>query len=95
MVFVGHVHIRIVLKLTIKHSRHEERVVTHAKEICGYAKVDEIMEYTEEQVLRAIYESGLHQYAPGVIRTTWKEGIDIAEPRSCLMNFVRKLTVSA
>jgi hypothetical protein len=30
-------------------------------------------QYTEEQVLKAIYESGLHQYAPGVLRTQLEE----------------------
>jgi hypothetical protein len=51
--------------------------------------------YTEEQVLKAVYESGLHQYAPGVIRTSWKDGIDIDIPHSSLMSFVRKLTENA
>lgn len=46
---------------------------------------------TEGRVLKAIYESGLHQYAPGVIRKSWKDGIDIDVPHSSLMNFVKKL----
>jgi hypothetical protein len=50
------------------------------------------MEYTEEQVLKAVYESGLHQYAKGVLYRKWKDGIDLAIPTLALMNFVRKLT---
>ena len=49
------------------------------------------IEITEKQVLRAVYESGLHQYAPGVIRAMWKDGIDIDTPSPSLMNFARKL----
>jgi hypothetical protein len=45
----------------------------------------------EDQVLKAIYESGLHQYCPQVLRTKWKDGIDIDEPSSYIMCFVRKL----
>ena len=46
----------------------------------------------EEKVLKAVYESGLHQYAPaGILVTKWKDGIDIDEPSLYLMNFVRKL----
>ncbi len=46
----------------------------------------------EEKVLKAVYASGLHQYAPnGVLTTKWKDGIDINEPSPYLMNFVRKL----
>jgi len=47
--------------------------------------------YTPEQVLKAVYESGLHQYAPKVIQKSWKDGIDIDVPSAALMNFVRKL----
>lgn len=50
--------------------------------------------YTEERVLKAVHESGLHQYAPGVIRSLWQDGIDVDVPHSALMNFVRKLTGS-
>jgi hypothetical protein len=50
------------------------------------------MTYTEEQVLKAVYESGLHQYAKGVIFAKWKDGIDIDVPTIALMNFVQKLT---
>lgn len=46
---------------------------------------------TEEKVLKAVYESGLHQYAPGVLRAQWKDGINIDIPSPALMNFVRKL----
>lgn len=46
---------------------------------------------TEEQVLKAVYESGLHQYAPDVLKTRWKDGIDIETPSAALMNFARKL----
>ena len=46
---------------------------------------------SSEDVLKAIYESGLHQYASGVLRTEWKDGIDIKFPSSSLMNFVKKL----
>jgi len=46
---------------------------------------------TEQQVLKAVYESGLHQYAPGVIYRQSKDGIDIDVPTQALMNFVRKL----
>ena len=36
---------------------------------------------TEEQVLKAVYESGLHQYAPkGILITKWKDGINVEEP---------------
>jgi len=50
------------------------------------------MNYTKEEVLKAIYESGLHQYSPEVLRAVWKDGIDINEPSRALMNFVAKLT---
>jgi hypothetical protein len=50
------------------------------------------MKYTEQQVLKAIYESGLHQYAPTVIRESYKDGISITIPSSVVMNFVDKLT---
>ena len=53
------------------------------------------MEYTEDQVLKAVYESGLHQYAPSVIFAKWKDGIDIDVPTLALMNFVGKLTKKA
>jgi len=47
---------------------------------------------TEEQVLKAIYESGLHQYAPQVLCKDWKDNIDIKnKPSSYIMGFVRKL----
>jgi len=46
---------------------------------------------SEEQVLKAVYESGLHQYAPGVLYTKWKDGIDVDVPTSALMNFVGKI----
>lgn len=46
----------------------------------------------EKAVLEAIYESGLHQYAPkGILITRWKDGIDVDEPSHCLMNFLGKL----
>lgn len=48
-------------------------------------------QFTEEQVLKAIYESGLHQYVPGVITTRWKDGIDIDIPNHSLINFASKL----
>lgn len=47
--------------------------------------------YTPEQILKAIYESGLHQYVPGVLTTVWKDGIDIDTPSTYLLHFVRKL----
>ena len=46
---------------------------------------------TEGQVLRAVYASGLHQAAPGVLHTRWKDGIDVNSPSLALMNFVSKL----
>jgi len=60
------------------------------------AQVEELSKYpeeavTEESVLKAVYESGLHQYAPGVLRPIWKDGIDIDVPSASLMNFARKL----
>ena len=54
-----------------------------------------VIQYTEEQVLNAVYESGLHQYAPSVIFAKWKDGIDIDVPTLALMNFVGKLTKKA
>lgn len=48
-------------------------------------------QFTEEQVLKAIFESGLHQYVPGVITTRWKDGIDIDIPNHSLINFASKL----
>lgn len=49
------------------------------------------MKLTEKQVLKAVYESGLHQYAPKVLTTKRKDGIDIDEPSSALMNFAGKI----
>ena len=46
---------------------------------------------TEDEVLKAVYESGLHQSAPNVLVTKWKDGIDINKPSGYLMNFARKL----
>lgn len=46
---------------------------------------------TEEQVLKAVYESRLHRYAPDVLKTRWKDGIDIDIPSAALMSFARKL----
>lgn len=50
------------------------------------------MEYTEKEVLKAVYESGLDQYAPRVIYRQWRDSIDIDVPTSTLMDFVAKLT---
>jgi hypothetical protein len=50
------------------------------------------MKYTKEQILKAVYESGLHQYAPTVLATSWKDVIDINVPSMYLLNFVEKLT---
>lgn len=49
------------------------------------------MKLTEQQVLKAIYESGLHQYNPAVIRESYRDGISITIPSFVLMNFVDKL----
>ena len=49
------------------------------------------MKPTKEQVLKAVYESGLHQYAPQVLDVKWKDGIDIDVPSGSLMNFVGKI----
>jgi len=46
---------------------------------------------TQSMVLKAVYDSGLHQYAPGVLRASWKDGVDIDEPHSALMNFAEKI----
>lgn len=67
--------------------------------ICSQDELDEAREYgeafdstpTEQQVLKAVYESGLHQYSPSVLKTEWKDGIDVDVPSSALMNFARKL----
>ena len=53
---------------------------------------DLFCEPTEEQVLKAIYESGIHQYIPGVLRTKWKDGIDVQSPSNYLLHFVKILT---
>lgn len=55
----------------------------------GLAAVNEAM------VLKAVYESGLHQYAPGVLRTSWKDGIDIDVPCPALVNFANKICKAA
>jgi hypothetical protein len=47
----------------------------------------------DDMVLKAVYESGLHQYAPGVLRSDPKDGI--AEPHAALMNFARKICKAA
>lgn len=49
----------------------------------------------DDMVLKAVYESGLHQYAPGVLRTSWKDGIDIDVPCPALINFARKICKAA
>lgn len=50
---------------------------------------------TEAMVLKAVYESGLHQYAPGVLRTSWKDGIDLDVPCPALVNFAMKICKAA
>ena len=50
---------------------------------------------TEDMVLKAVYESGLHQYAPGVLRTSWKDGIDLDVPCPALVNFAMKICKAA
>lgn len=50
---------------------------------------------TEAMVLKAVYESGLHQYAPGVLRTSWKDGIDLDVPCAALMSFSGKICKAA
>jgi len=45
----------------------------------------------KDQILKAVYQSGLHQTAPGVLRTIWKDGVEIDEPSLALLNFVNKL----
>ena len=45
----------------------------------------------KDQILKAVYQSGLHQTAQGVLRTIWKDGVEIAEPSLALLNFVNKL----
>jgi len=49
------------------------------------------MKTTEEQVLKAIYSSGLWKHAPIVLNTKWKDGIDIDEPSFLVMDFVQKV----
>lgn len=47
---------------------------------------------TEDEVLRAIYESGLHQYIPGVVsKEPFKHGAYVNVPSTYLMLFVKKL----
>lgn len=71
-----------------------ERLRSMSHSLCRGGVGHIAKEYTEQHVLKAIYESGLHQYAPGVIRTSFKDGIDIDIPHSALLNFVRTLTAT-
>lgn len=50
---------------------------------------------TEAMVLKAVYDSGLHQYAPSVLRTSWKDGIDLDVPCPALVNFAMKICKAA
>jgi hypothetical protein len=49
------------------------------------------VEISEDDVLIAIYQSGLHQYNPAVLKTKWKDGIDVSVPSIHVMNFAQKL----
>ena len=47
---------------------------------------------TDDEILKAVYESGLHQYASkGILTTKWKDGIDVDSPSLYLIHFVKKL----
>lgn len=48
-------------------------------------------EALESRVLKAVYESGLHQYIPSVITEKHKDGIAIDVPSGHLIRFVQKL----
>lgn len=49
------------------------------------------IDVSEEEVLIAIFESGLHQYNPAVLSVRWKDGIDVNIPSRSIMNFAQKL----
>jgi hypothetical protein len=49
------------------------------------------MKCTVDQILKAIYESGLHQYIPAVLAQITVDGISTNVPSISLINFVRKL----
>lgn len=67
----------------------KEAALLAVRSNAGLAAVNEAM------VLKAVYESGLHQYAPGVLRTSWKDGIDIDVPCPALVNFANKICKAA
>ena len=60
----------------------------------GASSMDDLA-ITKRIVLKAVYDSGLQQYAPGVLRTSLKDGIVIDEPTSALMNFAEKICKAA
>ena len=63
--------------------------------VCKLATTQRWIPVSEQAVLKAVYESGLHQYAAGVLREKFKDGIGVDVPHSALMNFARKLLPAA
>lgn len=73
----------------------DEPQMNDAKHADGRSALSAELSVNEAMVLKAVYESGLHQYAPGVLRTSWKDGIDIDVPCPALINFAVKICKAA